>query len=501
MFNCSLSIKDPCCSNTRPMKRRFILALSISLCSLGLFAQDFKDFERTRKSIRPERPSAYPALLDSYHFYDQQTSLKSVADLGTYLDTAQIQLYIQEDQYLPIFNQALIYDLNGRIILMETIILNAQTFLWEKDSKTEYSYDGNGNISQVINEDWNAANQSWVPAGKTDYSYDSNDNLIQIIDFEWSVSGNQFINSSKVDRTVDESGLETEALISIWSTPPGEWVDVWKYEYDYTVNESLLLETEYMWDENAMDWVLSWKAEYTYNGDDKLSVTEEFNWDSDATLWTNSWKTNLFYDANGNVDRQLDSTYLESSGIWQERGLAEYTYDDLYNPLTEIYSQWDEGSAQLVLSSRYEYIYEDGILLTELIVPPISWFVADYREQMVSKPLGYVSYDYNTETSTFDPYYREGYLYNEHFPTRVHAFETLPFASIFPNPAREYITLEFEGKFHTVSFELFDVTGRRVLLKQVSNGESLNLEGLQKGLYLYRISEKEQVQTGKLMKK
>ena len=501
MFICSLLIKDPCCSNTRPMKIRFLLALAISIGSLGLFAQEFKDFARPQKSIRPERPSAYPALLDSYQLYKQQASLKSAADLGTYLDTAQIQLYIQEDQYLPIFNQVLIYDLEGRIILMETIILNAQTFLWEKDSKTEYSYDGNGNISQVINEEWNTSNEEWVPASKTEYSYDSNEDLIQIIDFTWSVSGNQFIHSSKVDRTLDENGLETVAMISVWSTPPGEWVDVWKYEYDYTVNESLLLETEYAWDEDASDWVLSWKAEYTYNEDDRLSVTEEFNWDSEAIVWTNSWKTSLIYDAHGNVEQQLDSTYLEPSGPWQEQGLAEYTYDDLYNPLTEIYSQWDESAAQLVLNSKYEYLYDDGILLSDLIVPPIPWFVADYREQMVSKPLGYVSYDYNTETFTYDPYYREGYLYNEHYPTHVHGSEVSPFASIFPNPAREYIYLEFEGESHEVSFELFDVTGRRILFRQISNGESLNLEGLQKGLYLYRISGKDQMQTGKLIKK
>jgi len=501
MFICWLSIWNPCCSNIKPMKRIFTLVIVISLVSLGLFSQDFKDFARPQKAIRPERPSAYPDLLDTYHLYNQQVSLKSVADLGTYLDTAQIQLYIEEDQYLPFFNQALIYDLEGRIILMETIILNAQTFLWEKDSKTEYSYDGNGNIIQVINEEWNGSTSSWDPLSKTEYSYDSGDNLIQIIDFTWSESGNQFINSSKVDRTLDESGLETGALISSWVEPPGEWVDVWKYEYDYTVNESLLLETEYVWDEDAADWVLSWKAEYTYNEDDKLSLTEEFNWDGQASLWIQAWKTALTYDANGNVDQQLDSTYLEPSGPWQERGLAEYTYDDLYNPLIEIYSQWDESALQLVLGSKYEYFYEEGILLSDLIVPPISWFVADYREQMVSKPLGYVSYDYNTETSTYDPFYREGYLYNEHFPTHVHGSEASPVVSIFPNPAREYITVEFEGKSHELSFELFDVTGRRVLFKRVSNGESVNVEGLQKGLYLYRISGKEHIQAGKVMKK
>jgi len=500
MFNCWLSVSDPSYFNNMPMKKRYTLVVIISIFTMGLFAQEYKDFARPQKSIRPERPSAYQALLDSYHLYNQQVSLKSVADLGIYLDTAQIQLYIQEDQYLPIFNQSLIYDLNGRIILMETIILNSQTYLWEKDSKTEYSYDGNGNIIQVINEDWNMTNASWVPVSKTEYTFDSGDNLVQIIDYEWSESDNQFINSSRAVRTVDENGLETEALISSWLAPEGEWVDVWKYEYEYTVNESLLLETEYLWDEDASDWVLSWKAEYTYDEDDMLSITEEFNWDTQASQWINAWKTTLVYDVNGNVEQQSENSYQEPSGPYQEQGLAEYTYDDLHNPLTEVYSYWDENTMQLVPGSRYEYLYDNGTLLSDLIVPPISWFVADFREQMVSKPLGYVSYDYNTESSTFDPYYREGYLYNEHFPTHVREPETSRIASIFPNPARKYIMIEFAGKSHEASFELFDVTGRRIMLEKVENGESLNLEGLKNGLYLYRISEKGQIQTGKLMK-
>jgi hypothetical protein len=134
------------------------------------------------------------------------------------------------------------------------------------------------------------------------------------------------------------------------------------------------------------------------------------------------------------------------------------------------------------------------------VVPPISWFVADYREQIVSKPLGYISYNYNSDIPAFEEYYQEVYFYNEHYPTHAHGSEAGPIASVFPNPASEYITVNFAGEYPQITFELYDATGRRVILRQLENGERVNLEGIQNGIYFYKISAEDQVHAGKVMK-
>lgn len=483
------------------MKQRLTLFLIISWFSLGVFGQIYTDFTPAQKPKSPERPSAYHALLDTYKAFQKNTLRKSASDLSTYLDTAQIQFHLGNDQYLPIINQVIIYDTSGKLTTMRSIILNSQTYLWENSSITKYSYDTNGNISQVISEEWNVGSSAWIPTSKTEYSYDAGNNLVQIINFEWGPSLGQYINSRKVAMTLDENSLEIQTLIFSWDADEELWMETWKYDYNYNAFDALLLETEYAWDDDASDWVLSWKTDYTYNVDDKLTTKEEFNWDSQTSLWIAYWESIITYDADGNINQQIDSEYLDPSGPWQEQWKGEYTFDEQNNPLTENYSQWDEATTQLAPTAKYEYVYDQSTLLSELIVPPISWFVPDYRQQIVSKPLGYVSYEYNTETPAFEVYYQEVYFYNEHFPTNVIGFETSQIASIFPNPVREHITFNFAGEYRVVSFELYDVTGRRLIQKQVGNGKRLNLEGLQDGLYLYRISAEEQIQTGRVIKK
>ena len=244
----------------------------------------------------------------------------------------------------------------------------------------------------------------------------------------------------------------------------------------------------------------SWKTDYTYDENKNLSTKEESIWDISTSLWISDWESILTYDPDGNINEQIDSEYLLPDGIWQERFKGEYSFDEQNNPLTEIYSQWDEATSQLVPSSKYEYVYDQGTLLSALVAPPISWFVADYREQIVSKPLGYISYDYNSDTPAFEEYYQEVYFYNEHYPTHAHGSQASPLGSVFPNPASDYITIIFAGEYPQATFELFDATGRRVILRQLENGERLNLEGIQKGIYFYRISAKEQMQSGELIK-
>ena len=437
-----------------PMKKRFTPALLISLFSIGLFAQDFKDFTRLQKPVRQERPSAYHEMIDTYKAFTRYAMLKSTTDLGIYLDTAQIQLFIEEDQYLPVFMEILQYDASDHMIRSKTIVLSSQTYLWENSSRTEFTYDASGNIIQSIHEEWDENYSEWDPTRKTEYSFDANNNLVQIVEYDWNEGGNQFVNSRKVVISVDENGLETQTLVYLWAISTEEWEEAWKYEYLYDANESLLLETEYAWDDGLLDWVNSWKTQYTYNEMNDLTLKEEFNWNSETSVWDNYWKSSLSYDANGNVNQQLDSMYLSTEGPWQETWTAEYTYDEQNNPLTELYSQWDETMLQLVLTARYQYSYDNNTPLSELIVPPLFWFLPDYRQQIVSKPLGYVSEEYNQGTSGFEEYYREVYFYNEHFPTQVLESGTAHIASIFPNPAREYITVDFAGEYPEVFFEL-----------------------------------------------
>ncbi|KAA3646076.1 MAG: T9SS C-terminal target domain-containing protein [Bacteroidetes bacterium] len=77
--------------------------------------------------------------------------------------------------------------------------------------------------------------------------------------------------------------------------------------------------------------------------------------------------------------------------------------------------------------------------------------------------------------------------------------------SIFPNPAQDRVNVSIDNnyKFNQISIQVIDVTGRVVVDQRTSlHLSSLNLSGLEKGMYLIRVSENnELIQVSKLILK
>lgn len=76
-----------------------------------------------------------------------------------------------------------------------------------------------------------------------------------------------------------------------------------------------------------------------------------------------------------------------------------------------------------------------------------------------------------------------------------------PVAEIYPNPAREYITVTTPSSGFPFRFELMDLQGR-ILLQQNGNAESIRIELNRKlkGIYIYRITGKDKnVRYGKIL--
>ncbi|MFW6227658.1 MAG: T9SS type A sorting domain-containing protein [Bacteroidota bacterium] len=72
---------------------------------------------------------------------------------------------------------------------------------------------------------------------------------------------------------------------------------------------------------------------------------------------------------------------------------------------------------------------------------------------------------------------------------------------IFPNPASEYLQLDYPGKrFSDMQFELYDMQGRPVISKLVSSNEKISLHGIAKGMYIYRLMLDKTQQQGKILK-
>ena len=81
---------------------------------------------------------------------------------------------------------------------------------------------------------------------------------------------------------------------------------------------------------------------------------------------------------------------------------------------------------------------------------------------------------------------------------------TNPFVKAYPNPARQSVTFELQNMGGKNTLEIFDVSGKRLVLTQFEGGEhyieTISLNGLPGGIYFYKITNDENSFDGKLVK-
>jgi hypothetical protein len=71
---------------------------------------------------------------------------------------------------------------------------------------------------------------------------------------------------------------------------------------------------------------------------------------------------------------------------------------------------------------------------------------------------------------------------------------------IYPIPAQNFITIEFSSEMST-DVNLFDVSGKLVLNKTITESSELNIKDLPQGLYFLKVNTKEKSGTYKVVKK
>ena len=74
-------------------------------------------------------------------------------------------------------------------------------------------------------------------------------------------------------------------------------------------------------------------------------------------------------------------------------------------------------------------------------------------------------------------------------------------AQIYPNPVDRQFSVHFSDIYQQTEIQLYDIQGRIVFQKQIQNGESINIEHLDTGVYVYLLNIEGKTQRGKLIKR
>ncbi len=534
------------------MKNKFTLTTFLIIASSFTFGQniDLENFEKYRKSILKvhlegsnyddNRDYKVPSFQKSRNI-SQIPELKSTQNIKQKLDSLLDVEYDEiAGQWINTYKKEFSYNANGDLIQLIASYWITVTSNWIQNYKYEHSFDTNRNRIKDIIFRWEISTSNWTPSDKTEYSYDAIGNTIQLTNSKWNTEVGNWTPSEKHDWIYDAKGNNILHTSSEWDTIISSWLPVYKNEMTYDINGNSSLDIASIWETGTSAWKASNKYENTYDteGNRILSITSV--WETSTNTWEDRNKYEINYDTIGNRIQDTYSKWDLNNNIWviihsdkltydlKGNIIKKYIYDrtvSTYNAEEEIEFSYDEngnlvkeiyrlvqGESDMYPYPEYkiETSYNNLIASDQLIIPPyyVVSVLADaevYPEKHMI--ISYVEYIGPSQWSSEDVedsvwvIYSSGKLYYSELNITGIIDISSGVIKIYPNPTSEFIMVDLSSRTQSALIELFDMQGRKLMLKEISGNEKVSLEGLKSGMYLYKLNVNGKVQNGKLVKK
>lgn len=440
------------------MKKLLILTASLFLAMLVSYGQTGENKKRSIEHIRKQVNG----------FTTQAPGFKSSFASKQSLDSVILKEWSEQEKSLLVYGKIyLLFDANEKLI--EEI-----KYEWEMgqsiQTKLVYEYAPNGNLTQI--DYFSYYSDQWNIEAREVFTYNEDGKLTEEISSLWDETEEQWYYENKIQFTYDVDGRMTE---EIW----------WWY------NDGLFFGEE--------GWMFSTKKEYTYNAEENLIEENAFLWDDYDSLWTTDDKTVFSFDASGNLSGFIASEWCTFEEEWSLTKEAAYDFDANGNVIREAYFVWDEDAQAFIEDSKYDYQYDLSFTLSELVLPPLDWFALDYSNTFLNKLLSCEGYEWDSASNGWHQDYEEMYYYSEKSTSINEMFEGSS-SGIFPNPFSDVLSFSFPDHYGQITFELFDLQGRKLMSKTVHEGETIHAAALKSGIYLYNLYFDGERQSGKIIK-
>ncbi len=444
------------------------------------------------------------------------------------------------------------YDVRGNV-------LSNTYFEWDGDQwinfwKDDYAYDEKGNLTKYVSSEWDG--NKWVNSWKEEYAFDEKGNLTQYVNSEWD--GNKWVNSWKFESDYDDQNNLNEKID--FYGDGNDWIYNLKNKNEYDSNGNNILNSNYYWD--GFQWVNYWRNELAYdeNGNDTLFI----GYIGDGDTWVTSGKAELSYDLFQNLSLYENYTFMDSVFVkiafmesfynenenhniketkyynfgndqWELFQRDEYNYDANWNLIQkDIFSfsenQWinvekeesvyDEygnrieytystiynDNEQLLPEWKEEYTYDNNFTFEDLILPFTPYDLESASQEgsniilMFKHKLTHLIFyeSYGNDLAITGDY---TIYYSEHNTTGINNYNSASNVNVFPNPATNQVSFNIDASINQFTLEFYDLQGKLVMSKIGENNTPVSIEILNKGLYFYRLTENQNLYTGKFMVK
>ncbi|MCU4175002.1 T9SS type A sorting domain-containing protein [Carboxylicivirga sp. N1Y90] len=432
---------------------------------LGLFfnttiAQKFLDINKRSKVNNPNVDFSLQSLKSAEEkYYLEEEQAKTLKDA--------------QWQFLEKWNY--IFNVNGFETSQEKYVRDIESSPWSKDSDYQYTYDANNNIlvyeysysytqskeiftyndnDQTLTKEVQNYNNGWIPQTKVVFTYLNNDLLSKSF-YNWD--SNSWLINYITNCTVDAEGRVIEELTLDQDLNYDGQIDYHDHKkITYSYSDGKLIETETWMKSDNTTWFLHSKDEQIFNDDNLFIGLKSYKYD----------------EALGDVELRWDET-------WE--------YDVNNNPTVYVYRFLEEDDTWY--RSKMELEYDLSASASNYILPKNIDFDLTFNNKVIR------SRNYNYDNNVWNEYRVTDLYYTGEVPTLIRPSDI---ASLKIKQNGKSLSFEWDIIESDYLLEVINVCGKHVFRQVVSNQETIQLNNIVSGIYIYRLSNGSKSKVGKL---
>lgn len=380
-------------------------------------------------------------------------------------------------------------------VIYQNYIVESET--WHNQSKDEYLYNSELNNTAWIEYDWNVTGNTWQDTAKVELEYNSESRVNVMNIYSKDDTSGEFVLDVRSEAYYNPEG-RLDSIIHFVVVSENTLEEEGRQVYHYNETGQLVqMDFTTIVEDEEGEYLQSMRIVYTYTNEGNMDTFSWYFADPEGDFLYS--KTTYFYDESNKLIASEDSTIGYVTSLFEPSLRTDIEYNAEGDVSTETFSFWYPEAEAYITEIKNEYTYTTTSL-SEVIFPSYLQFWGPVEESIsYSHAVAEVVTHYNmaggwvpTERSLF--YYSEG--------TATGTRELLEAqVLVYPNPATDNITLTWNN-YRQLMFEVYHMTGAKIIEKQVSSGMTVPVSNLTDGIYLFKLKKENQtVYSGKLIKK
>lgn len=453
-----------------------------------------------------------------------------ITEIGfLWIDASEEWIYFSKNEHSTGENGELIFT----ILTWDTEIND-----WKNSSREIKEWDVNKLLVLHIDLNWDSETSQWKNIQKLENKYDNDLNQVLMSHYWWNNDSNRWKGSFKTEKEFAPGKKELSKTESVWNDTTGNWIYNYKEKYNYDQYGNLEFTEIYLWNSIKNEWEFKSgksKSEYTYNESGKVTEQIHYVWNSEISDWQYAEKNEYNWDTQNRLILHINSIWNTERNEWLKIKKLSYSFDSEGRYILDSNSHWDEEKNDWRITTLYEsgWDFNDYLILYSNLqwsgFADIYW--GGKTEQQFNEKgqtLWNIGYTWDNNLQNWKTVLKTTYIYtNEGLIDTAASFNLDTYLNewigtsraiyfysgtvdikeishdsavkIYPNPASDFINIEVTAGNQESHFELFDLNGKLLMSKSVSNSDQIKLQTFKNGIYPWKITSSEKSFSGKLV--